>query len=69
MSQKMLTYKVRVNRPSHLYIDGEKVDISINGLYVDDGETTVKITPTGVVVKENGEDIVNIGLNGVTVKE
>lgn len=48
--------------------DGEKVDISPAGVHVDDGETTVKITPTGVVVKENGEEIVNVGANGVRVK-
>ena len=48
--------------------DGEKVDISPAGIYVDDEGTSVQITPTGMVVKENGEEVVNIGMDGIKVK-
>ena len=48
--------------------DGEKVNVSINGIYVDDDETSVQITPAGIVVKEQGEEVVKVNAGGVTVK-
>lgn len=42
--------------------DGEKVNVSPTGVQVVTEDETVQITPTGIVVKEDGKEIVKIGV-------
>ncbi|MBQ2979771.1 MAG: hypothetical protein IJE18_06660 [Bacteroidaceae bacterium] len=51
--------------PSGILVEtetGEKVNVSLTGVHVETEDETVQITPTGIVVKEDGKEIVKIGL-------
>lgn len=63
--------KVKIS-PTGVHVeseDGERVDISPTGVHVNDDDVTVNITPVGIVVKEDGKEIVNVGVGGVKVKK